>query len=133
MPAFGFRPQFAAHIRAGSKRHTIRAAIPRGYQVGHWSPLYTGLRTRNVELIGSGLMADPWEVRLDFDERRVESARGTAWTTAEETDAFATSDGFAAWAAMEAFWAKQHPGVRQFTGWLLPWVEFTTEHRLGGA
>jgi hypothetical protein len=128
MPAFGFRPQFAAPIVARTKAHTIRAAVPRGYTVGHWAPLYTGLRTKAVQLIGSGKMATPSEVRIDFDQAAVQ--RNGA---AQETLAFARADGFPTWEAMEAFWTEHHPGVRQFSGWLLPWTEFTLEHRLGGA
>lgn len=41
------------------------------------------------------------------------------------------SDGFGDWKDMEAFWAKHHPGVRQFGGHLMGWGAFTREHRLG--
>ncbi len=133
MPAFGFRPQFRDPIRSGVKTHTIRAAIPRGYVLGHWSPFYTGLRTKNVDLVGSGCMAAPQEVRLDFDAGTVEGVTGYPLTDMRDLDAFAVSDGFGSWPDMELFWSIHHPGVCQFTGWLLPWVEFTLEHRLGGA
>lgn len=131
MPALGFKPRFAAPIRDGLKTHTIRGRLPAGFTVGHWAPLYTGMRTRSISLIGSGLMNRAYQVRLDFDEGRVETEMGTAVTMSPDLDAFAVSDGFADWRDMEAFWATHHKGVRQFSGMLLGWSELAREHRLG--
>ena len=130
MPTLSFDPQFRAPILEGRKTHTIRAAIPRGFAIGAWVPLYTGMRTRHCALIGSGKMNRVHEVSLNFD---VGIADTGAMILADmrDLDAFAVSDGFTGWAAMEAFWALKHKRVRQFTGWLLGWGEFTTDHRLG--
>lgn len=143
MPAFGFKARFRDPIRSGLKTHTIRAAVPRGYQVDAWAPLYSGMRTTSCELIGSGRMGAPVEIRLDFDADpcieaeaiglRVFARDAGKILPARKRDDFAVLDGFADWAEMEAFWAAEHPGVRQFTGWLLPWTDFTLEHRLGAA
>lgn len=131
MPALSFKRQFIEPIRAGTKRHTIRAAIPRGYAPGLWAPLYCGLRTRDVVLIGSGEMDVPQEVRLDFDRGEVEQTNTFCLTERDALDDFAVSDGFEHWEHMEAFWHLHHCGIRQFTGWLLPWTDFAREHRLG--
>lgn len=132
MPALGFHPQFIEPIRSGIKTHTIRARLATGFRVGDWAPLYKGLRTKHVELIGSGLMNRAYALRLDFDEGRVETQTGLAVTTIDELDAFAIADGFPkGWRSMEAFWGQRHPGVRQFSGVLMGWGSFTLEHRLG--
>jgi hypothetical protein len=130
MPALGFKPRFATPIRDGRKTHTIRARMPAGFTIGHWAPLYTGMRTKQISLIGSGLMNRAFAVRLDFDAGLIDSTK-TYWKSARELDAFAASDGFADWRDMEDFWAVNHKGIRQFTGVLLGWGTLVREHRIG--
>lgn len=140
MPSWRFQPRFEQPIRAGIKKHTIRAKIATGYTTDHWAPLYTGPRMK-PRLIGSGLMGVPIEVRLDFDARSVEKDDERGLILARDAgrilggpsplDDFAVSDGFESWADMEAFWTEHHAGIRQFSGWLLPWMQFADEHRLG--
>ncbi|MDB5448074.1 MAG: hypothetical protein JWQ97_3391 [Phenylobacterium sp.] len=123
MVAYSFKSRFAPPIQARAKRQTIRADRKRHARRGEQLQLYVGMRTKSCRLIGLAQCVGVMEVRLDFDERRVEFGSGTAVTTPDDTDAFARADGFADWRDMEAFWAAEHPGVRQFTGILISWGE----------
>lgn len=123
MVAYSFKRQFTGPILAGTKRQTIRAERKRHALPGEELQLYTGMRTRSCKLIGRAPCLSVSSIRLDFLARRVESLdTGTAWTTAEETDAFAASDGFADWRAMEAFWAAEHQAIDVFSGVLIRWA-----------
>lgn len=123
MVAYSFKARFAPPILAGTKRQTIRAERKRHARPGEQLQLYTGMRTRSCKLIGRAPCLSVTSIRLDFQVRRVESLdTGTAWTTAEETDAFAVSDGFADWNAMAAFWAAEHPGIDLFSGVMIRWA-----------
>jgi len=135
MPAFSFSdPRFPEAIRTGRKTHTIRRREATGLKIGAWAPLYYKVRQKvpggEGFLIGSGLINRSHEIRLDFDLGGI-WANGAVWTTGPDLNAFARSDGFDSWADMEAFWAANYPGVRQFTGQLMGWSEFTPEKRLG--
>lgn len=121
MVAYSFKARFIAPIQDRTKRQTIRNTRKRHARVGETLQLYSGMRTKFCKLIGTAKCIGVSDIRLDFDERRVEHASGHALTTEAETDAFAQTDGFADWRAMEAFWAKEHPGVRQFSGVLIVW------------
>jgi hypothetical protein len=131
MPAFGFKARFAAPIREGLKTHTIRGRYPAGFRLGHWCPLYTGMRTRSCTLIASGLMNRAYGVRLDLDLGAVETETGEGFYGAPRLDVFAVSDGFGDWADLKAFWEENHKGIIRFSGVLMGWGEYTFDHRLG--
>lgn len=68
-----FQRQFAPAVLAGDKRMTIRATrkdrkVPK---VGDMLALYTGLRTRNVQLLLRAPVTCVWRVRIDFDDRYI--------------------------------------------------------------
>jgi hypothetical protein len=134
MPALNFKYQFIEPIRTGAKTHTIRGRLPPGFNIGSWMPLYYGQRTRQCMLIGSGLADRTYDIRFDFDENiaEAEGPGGTSiWDDWADLNRFAVSDGFEDWNALAAFWEKNHPGVRQFSGVLIGWKDFTLEYRLG--
>lgn len=123
MVAYSFKQRFVAPIRARTKRQTIRAERKRHARHGEELQLYSGMRTKACKLIGHAKCIGVMEVRLDFEERRIEYGSGTAITTPDDTDAFARADGFIDWSDMEKFWTAEHPGVRQFSGVLISWGE----------
>lgn len=123
MVAYSFKGRFREPILAGSKRQTIRADRKRHARVGEEVQLYTGMRTAYCRLIGRAKCVYAGAIRLDLDQRRVELASGTAITTAEDTDAFAQSDGFADWKALAHFWRTEHPGLDQFSGIMIRWTD----------
>jgi hypothetical protein len=123
MVAYSFKKQFAEPILTRAKRHTIRAARKRHARPGEEIQLYTGMRTKHCRLLGRAKCIAVLQIRIDFDERRAEFSSGHAITTPDDTDSFARADGFADWRAMEAFWAKEHPGIRQFSGVMIQWGE----------
>ena len=123
MVAYSFRPQFVDPILAGLKRQTIRAERKRHAREGERLQLYTGMRTRRCRLIGTTTCIGATNLRLFLAERRAESLdTGNAWTTAEETDAFAAADGFQDWAELKRFWAAEHPGLATFSGVMICWL-----------
>lgn len=121
MPILGFKNRFRDPIEERTKRQTLRS--PRKYPIvaGDKLYLYTGLRTKHSKIIGTATCVSAPEIRLDFENRRVESETGMAYTTEEETDAFAKADGFTDWEEMKTFWAKEHPGLKQWSGTRIIW------------
>ena len=51
MGLYNFKAQFVPFIKAGSKKHTIRAARRYPAKPGETLHLYTGLRTKKAKLI----------------------------------------------------------------------------------
>lgn len=53
MPAYNFKRQFAPLVKNGTKRTTIRVPRQRPTQVGETLHLYTGMRTKQCEKLGT--------------------------------------------------------------------------------
>lgn len=123
MVAYSFKAHFAGPIRSGTKRQTLRNDRKRHARVGETIQLYTGMRTKHCKLIGTALCLDTRLIRLDLEDGRVEFASGNAITELPNLDAFAQVDGFTDWRALMAFWAKEHPGVPQWSGVRISWGE----------
>lgn len=126
MTAYNFDPRWITPIASGAKRQTIRK--PRE-GAGHAKPggtlqLYTGLRTPNATLIARATCTEVLPVQLTFSPERLVmySTRPGVWAAdPRQCDRFAQRDGFADAADMRAFWAEKHPGVLDFSGFLIRW------------
>lgn len=127
MVAFSFQKQFAEPIITGTKRQTIRTRARA--KPGDRLQLYTGMRTKACRKIGDAVCADvsTVEIRLSKDLIIVDGSSWPAPYTYNDVrlDNFARADGFADWAAMKVFFAKHHPGVEMFEGFLITWRDFT--------
>lgn len=128
MVAYSFQRRFLGPIRAGTKRQTIRAERKRHARPGEPVQLYVGMRTKHCRLIAAPTCESVWPVRLDFDLATIEHGNGRVFDESD-LDPFAVSDGFADWEDMRAFWERQHPGVRVFSGLLIRWTPIVlTDH-----
>lgn len=120
MVAYSFKPRFVESIRAGTKRQTIRADRKRHAHAGEELQLYTGMRTRQCQLIGHAPCLSVWPVTLILRE-----TPGVVLEYFRETygdlDGFARADGFKDWGELAGFWATNHPGVEIFDGVLIRW------------
>lgn len=138
MVAYSFRPQFAEPILAGTKGGTIRA--PRKisghrHQVagGHAFPgeelhLYTGMRTKQCQLIARKTCVAVERITVDFHRCRITLGEGPGGMRALiQSDAglnrFAVFDGFAYFIEMSEFW----PAVERFEGWHIRWLPLPWE------
>ena len=128
MPAIGFRPRFAPPISAGRKIHTVRGKSPRGLIIGHWAPAYTGMRTKNVQLIGSLRISACNPIHIDPKLDVV--VLNDRQQFGESLDWFARNDGFEDWSDMRAFWLNMH-GPALFYGVIIHWSAFAGERLLG--
>lgn len=120
MVAYSFQKRFIAPILSGRKAQTIRAVGKRRHaRPGDFLQLYSGMRTKHCRLILETRCVSvhsitivtgfAWSVTIDGDYRLT------------SLDEFAQRDGFAHLADMQAFWAKHHPDVVRFDGWLIEW------------
>lgn len=126
MTAYSFKKQFAEPILAGTKAQTIRAerkGRSRHARPGEALQLYTGMRTKYCRLIGRATCAAQFRITLRFDVNRIVSDQQIL-NLPSNLDRFAANDGFADWAAMKAFWAKEHPDTALFEGVLIRWTGF---------
>lgn len=133
MVAYSFKKHFAAPILAGTKRQTLRNDRKRHARAGETLQLYTGMRTKHCQLVGTATCLGVTRIRLDFEEGRVESFEtGLAVTRLEDLDAFAQFDGFTDWRALERFWRKEHPDVTEaWEGVRIQWIDFKLAAELG--
>lgn len=147
MPAYSFMRRFVDPIRVGlgllkvsppdnlprPKRQTIRAVGKRRHaRVGETVQLYTGMRTKNCELIGNArctavqgvhLKWSEWQSFFTFDVWQPEPdtyKRHGDLLAIADMDAFARADGFDSFADMEKFWQATH-GLATFEGLLIQW------------
>ena len=124
MVAYSFKSRFVDAIRSGVKQQTIRADRKRHARVGEELQLYCAQRTRLCQLIGNAICASVQSIRLDLVNGAVGTGEGALlYGAPEELDLFAWTDGFEDWAALVAFWAKEHPGVTIFSGVIITWRE----------
>lgn len=133
MVAFNFQPRFAASVRSGAKRQTIRPAAR--VRPGQMVQLYTGLRQRGraVKLRPDQVCTLVWPVGLDvgptcFGEMIVNGMRLQGW----DRDRLAIDDGFATLADMHRFWLRRH-GVGRFEGHLIRWAPPAIEQQVEAA
>ncbi len=109
--AYSFKPRFIAPIIAGAKRQTLRNGRKRHARPGETLQLYTGMRTRQCQLIGTAICASVDTARIDFVLGCVEVSGFARWLTHIELGEFAKADGFDCWPDLRDFWRFHHPEV----------------------
>lgn len=127
MVAYSFKAQFCAPILAGTKRQTIRAERKRHALPGEQLQLYTGMRTRQCRIIGRAVCSRVFPLRIGIAEGFVEVSERERWEGPDFMEAFAKADGFSSWAAMAAFWGKEHPDIAVFSGVVIRWDNLVQE------
>lgn len=118
-----FQKRFAPLVADGSKVTTIRSAglrtKPKAGDIAH---CYTGLRTTSTELLGRYPIEGVADIRITFDADR---KAALVLLDGEEMNAdmrkrIAQADGFEDWAALERWFAQNHPEP-DFFGWMIRW------------
>ena len=127
MVAYNFKRQFTDPIIAGTKRQTIRADRRRHARGGGRLQLYTGMRTKYCQLIGTAWCLSASPITIDFTAEYIVYLLGQGRVRVYRggLDSFAKGDGFDDWAAMRAFWETTHSGRDVFNGWIIRWTEFS--------
>ena len=128
MVAYSFQRQFAPPIRTGRKSHTIRAPRKRHARPGEQLQLYTGMRTKQCQLIGRATCESVKPIRLTFARKPIKDMvdiEGERPICLSGLDEFAYSDGFDNWAALRSFWLRTHGAVHKFDGVIIRWKDFT--------
>lgn len=124
MVAYSFKARFGPLIRSGVKTQTVRSDRKRHARPGEILQLYTGMRTRSCKLLAKAVCLKVSPIRFVFREDdpiiEIHGLRTNNWNGG--LDHFAQSDGFADWADLAAFWAKEHPSLDAFEGVLIQWT-----------
>lgn len=151
MVAYSFKRMLVPAIRIGlgldpidqspgarrPKRQTIRATGKRRHaRPGDTLQLYTGMRTKQCELIGEAQCVGSFAIEMDFDAHEITGGCldlvsmpsqaemfATPWCIGDrwQLDAFAVRDGFATWDDLCEFWNREHKDVRRFAGTVIYW------------
>lgn len=131
MVALSFQKQFRAPILAGTKRHTIRGERKVPIRPGQALQLYTGMRTRFCAKIGDAVCKSVRSIMIVLPDSELgakvvihDGAGGLTTIFPLGLDEFAVSDGFGNWLEMASFWAKHHPRVNVFEGFIIRWTNF---------
>lgn len=120
MSAYNFNRQFAAAVKARRKRSTIRARRKNGYvpQVGERIKLYTGMRTKQCELLRTVKVKKVTPILIDETEylvgRIIIDGRQLPQDVAFET--IIKPDGFTSWRDFIAFFRPL-----PFAAYLIEW------------
>lgn len=119
---FNFKKVFAPMVRDGAKLQTIRAtrADRKRPAIGDIACCYTGLRTRNTELLREAVVTSCQAVRMDLQAGQV--IVDGRLLTAQEVTELAQRDGFSSRAAMLAWFADNH-GSGTFEGFITTWAK----------
>ena len=123
MVAYSFQKQFIAPILAGRKAQTVRADRKRHARPGEDLQLYSGMRTKHCRLIGTAVCMEIVPIRFELGVRAV-TLEGVRCDYPYALAQFARADGFHDWAELRRFWHAQHPGVVDFSGWMIRWRNF---------
>lgn len=118
MPLLNFQKQFADAVKSGSKSQTIRAPRKHPIKRGDTLYLYTGLRTKNAELLRKVECESVSEITIS--NHRVDFVGGFFWLSGRDSlESFAINDGFKNWVEMIEWFDKTH-GL-PFKGTLIEW------------
>lgn len=111
MGLYNFKPRFARKIKDGSKHHTIRSRRKYEDKPGATMHCYTGLRTKQVKLIGR-LPCKKVEL-IYFDcplaSGPIQVKVGNVILSEDECARLARHDGFDCFDEMMAFWKGRIP------------------------
>jgi hypothetical protein len=114
MTAINFSRRFAAAVRKGEKRRTIRRT--QRANKGDRLQLYTGMRTKSCRKLGEGVCTKVTKVVVR--EKSLKLGAKTV-TAPRQLTAFAKRDGHETWESLTG-WLKKYYGL-PFTGWLHEW------------
>lgn len=124
----GFERQFSGSIRAGDKRHTIRAERADGKrpQTGELLSGYIGLRRPAPEFIFRAPCLRTEDLALEKRNARWRIVVAGAALDVGEESTLARADGFrGGFAEMLEFWRAKHglgtPRLPRFQGWITHW------------
>ncbi len=92
MPAYNFQKQFAADVKAGRKRQTIRQKRKRRTRAGETLYLYTGQRTKRCRLLRAAICRDVRDIEIMIGG--IDVGGKAAWAESPNADRFARADGF---------------------------------------
>lgn len=125
MGLYNFQPRFVPYIRAGTKKHTIRATRKHQDRPGSKMYLYRGLRTKKAKLISieECVRVEPIRIEMQYPDAEV----ALSWETfvyvnetklsEDEVERLARADGFNDFAEMVSFWDGRLP----FEGHIFHW------------
>ena len=117
MPLLNFQKRFAEKVRTGEKRQSIRAYRKIPFKTGDKLYLYTGLRTKNTEKLGEGILIELYNIEIYEDEFLIRNIG--LYNKTSKLDFFACEDGFDNWQELIEWFGKAH-GL-PFQGQLLKW------------
>jgi hypothetical protein len=118
---FNFQKQFAARVRGGHKRQTIRKHRTDGRmpKIGDRVNCYTGLRTSGaIKLLEQAPIINVQPVELQPSSRQIWV--GAKALTAQEAHAFALADGFETLDELFKFFDRDRI-AQDFSGFLTVW------------
>ncbi len=119
MPAYNFKPRFAASVSSGTKRQTIRAIGKLTPRVGQTAYLYQGLRTTPAPiLLGLARIIDVKPITIDAEISFVHLDGAQLYGQALVD--FAKADGFDSVTAFFAFFMEIGRSKR-FHGRVIYW------------
>jgi hypothetical protein len=135
MVAYSFQKRFVTPIQVGlglqqtipgteywPKRQTIRAIGRRRHaQSGDTLQLYSGMRTKYCNLIGTSICVDVIPVIIWVDAKTIAVQLSKSLLGPREMKEFSRQDGFADPEDMAQFWRVQHKGVERFDGVVIQW------------
>ena len=122
MTAYNFSEQFAPAVEAGLKLQTIRKT-DKDAMVGGIAQLYTGQRTKQCKLLGTGTITSISRIVLFDDSCQIE---GILFMFSEVPNIIARADGFATYEHM-AEWFRNTYKISSldetpFDGFIHAWV-----------
>ncbi len=118
MPSLDYKRQFAADVKSGKKRQTIRATRQRPFRIG--DTLYHWVDQRQPTRQRLGIHKCRMAVDIEFDETGVYLGEGPAkGLGVDEVLSLAIADGFRSVEDMMA-WIEQAYGL-PFCGQLIMW------------
>jgi hypothetical protein len=117
---YNFKKRFAPFVLDGTKRHTIRAKRKHPTKVGDAVHLYTGLRTKQAQLLGRSVCVRVEEIRISGSQQVFVDG---VELNADEKNALAYCDCFRsrgvprAFEEMMEFWEGRLPFVGDIIHW----------------
>lgn len=92
MPAYNFKREFAADVKAGRKRQTIRQRRKRRTRAGETLYLYTGQRTKRCRLLRAAICRDIKTIEIGVGGIYID--KRVSLSGSPNADKFARADGF---------------------------------------
>jgi hypothetical protein len=128
MTALNFKAQFAPLVESGQKRQTIRrAGRSKPPTVGEELQLYTGQRTKQCRLLGTGICihVQPCVIKPEAKKVLFSGEYSWDWREAQSNEIYylAHADGFVSTKDFFNFFAESNRehGVDKFVGNIIKW------------